>query len=441
MSRSRGLRWLRILAIASSAIILASCKSLTTTAIVPLAAVAVAPHDAPTAPPEPIDEEGVPDDPERHGEAAGAGGVRPVGLEVPCPPLPRLQRHGRVGLRPCAAGGCGSGRCSSGQCGVACGPVGCPPPVCLPPLVPTVAPCLVCDGGDHGAPAKAVGSTGFDNLTAGDTVARYRAADAADHEEACLTTSDCACVYAPRFASVRELIRPHEDATPVGPKGLAGDALVEAQVDTLPVLGRTLLLGPELARRTQPLLAVEERLPALAVDQGDLPDESVNLENPVERIADATPVPATLVQTPRIKVGFDVPYAWTCVTAAQVTVNGQSAEVIAADQGTATLRIEEPGRCELTLCKRAGSDTARQGEELDFTIFLMNSGDRPLDDIVLVDALPKRLQLIPGSPASSLPAAISTGEGDDGSVVVTWRIEQALRPGEGGFVRFRTIVR
>lgn len=323
-----------------------------------------------------------------------------------------------------------------------CPPPICPAPVCLPPpAVPTVVPCLVCDGGDQGTPAKPVGHSDLANLTAGDTVARYRPADAADHEEACLAVSNCACVYAPRFASVRELIRPHEGAAPVGPKGIAGDALVEAATDTVPVLGRTLLLAPASARKAQPMLAIEERIPALSVDQGDLPDESVNRENPVERVADEMPLPATLVQAPRIKVGFDVPYAWTCVTGAQVTVKGETANVIAADQGTATLRLEEPGRCELTLCKRAGSDTARQGEELDFTIFLLNSGDRPLDDIVLVDALPKRLELIPGSPASNLPAAISTGTGDDGSVVVTWKIEQALRPGEGGFVRLRTIVR
>jgi uncharacterized repeat protein (TIGR01451 family) len=427
MSRSPRLRWLRILAIASSAIILASCKSITAPALVPLAAVAPAAVE---------NVETAHDDAAEELDAAAtedAAAVMQAGLEVPCPPLPRLPRHGR----------CTSGHCATGRCGpAACGPEACPPIVCLPPpAVPTVIPCLVCDGGDHGIPAKPVGDAELANLTAGDTVARYRPADAADHEEACLAVSNCACVYAPRFASVRELIRPHEEAVPVGPKGLAGDALAEAATDTVPVLGRTLLLAPESARKAQPMLAIEERIPALAVDQGDLPDESVNLENPVERVADEMPLPATLVQTPRIKVGFDVPYAWTCVTSAQVTVNGETADVIAADRGTATLRLEEPGRCELTLCKRAGSDTARQGEELDFTIFLLNSGDRPLDDIVLVDALPKRLELIPDSPASNLPAAISTGTGDDGSVVVTWKIEQTLRPGEGGFVRLRTIVR
>jgi uncharacterized repeat protein (TIGR01451 family) len=133
--------------------------------------------------------------------------------------------------------------------------------------------------------------------------------------------------------------------------------------------------------------------------------------------------------------------AWTCVKAANVLVNAQTPQVVASHRGTATLRFEEPGRAELTICKQAGSDTARVGEELDFTIFVLNSGDRALDDIVLVDALPDRLTLIPASPAASLPAAVSTETADDGSVVVKWRFRDPLPAGASGFVRFRTIVK
>jgi uncharacterized repeat protein (TIGR01451 family) len=140
-------------------------------------------------------------------------------------------------------------------------------------------------------------------------------------------------------------------------------------------------------------------------------------------------------------VGFDVPVAWTCVKGANVLVAGQTPQTVSVADGTATLRFEEPGRAELTLCKRAGSDTARTGEELDFTIFMLNSGDRALDDIVLVDALPERLELIPTSPASSLPADFTTDRADDGAVVLRWRIKATLQPGESGFVRFRTLVR
>ncbi|MEI6239999.1 MAG: hypothetical protein WCR51_06395 [Planctomycetia bacterium] len=427
MNEPASFRWLRIVAIATGAIILASCRSLTAPAVLSATVLTAAPDDADESAVLVTDEPATTDDQ-----------VRPVGLETPCPPLPRLSRRGCRGGRCNACEMCIAGPCAGGNC---------PTAICLPPAgVPTIGPCLVCDGGDHGAPARPAARLGLKNLTAGDTVARYRPADALlldedDTSEVRLVTSNCACVFAPRFSSVRELIRPHEEAVPVGPKGIANDEHVDAAIDRIPVVARTQRVGPDLARTALVGLVVEERLPVLAVDQADLPEASINAEKPVERALDVHPAVAGLVQTPRIKVGFDVPLAWTCVTGAQVIVAGQPAEVVASDQGTATLRLEEPGRSELTLCKQAGSDTARVGEELDFTIFVLNSGDRSLADIVLVDALPKRLTLVPQSAASSLPADISTGTGDDGSVVVTWRLTGSLAPGEGGFVRFRTIVR
>lgn len=415
MNRDVPLRWLRIVVIATGAIILASCRSLTAPALLPATALTTTTDDTPR-----------PDD----------DGIELAGLELPCPPLPRLRRHERC--HDCGRRGAGA----------TAGTIGCQPAVCPPPLaVPLAGPCLVCDGGDHGMPARPRGKAGLENLTAGDTVARYRPADldpaddGRDMADVCLAVSNCTCVYAPRFSSVRQVIRPHEEAAPAGPRGLAADAHVDAAIDLLPVVARTHRLTPQLSRKSQFGLAMEERVPPLAVDQTDLPEASIGVEAPAEKSLDQQPVLARLVQTPRIKVGFDVPLAWTCVKGAQVTVNGRQAEVIASDRGTATLRLEEPGRCELTLCKQAGSDTARVGEELDFTIFMLNSGDRTLADIVLVDALPKRLTLVPRSAVSSLPADVSTGTGDDGSVVVTWRLTDPLAPGAGGFVRFRTIVR
>ena len=403
-------------------------------------------------------------------ELAG-GGATPAGCqteadcpagtvcEAPCPPLPRSGRRHCRPAPPCRA----CGECSDG---------GCAPEVCIPRdrAVPAVGPYLVCDGGDCLAPARPSGRSGIVNLTAGDTVARYRADDTpprrfmppaeaarrgdstADHSavedrgeeeatEACLTVSNCACVYSPRFSSVREIIRPLEEAAPVGPSGLALDTVAEADVGRQPVWGSTQRVALEAARKALPGVAIEERIPALAVDQNEIPRAAENAELPAERVSEEQPLLTLRTQRPLLKVGFDVPLAWTCVRGANVLLNEQTADVISADRGTATLRFEEPGRCELTLCKRAGSDTARIGEELDFTIYLLNSGDRALTDIVLVDALPRRLELIPDAAASSRPADFSTETGDDGSVVLKWRFTGTLRPNEAGFVRFRTIVR
>jgi uncharacterized repeat protein (TIGR01451 family) len=418
-------RWPRLFVIATAAVILASCRSITQPLMLPLAAVAVAPEESAEATREPSN------------AVVQASAVVQTGCEAPCPPLPRRLPLARGHfLRH-------DGPCDDGNACQSCNQ-SCNQTVCMPLArpVPMVGPCLVCDGGDARAPAMPVARFGLKNLTSGDTVARYRADD--DGPDSCdvhVTASNCACVYAPRFGSVRQVTRPHEDARPIGPRGLAIDVSTEAKIDLQPVCRSTQSLAPEAARKALPGVALEERLGPLAVDQGDPIHESNGLVQPVEDVRDEQLERAELVQTPRMMVGFDVPLAWTCARAAMVMVGRQQAEVVAADRGTATLRLESPGRAELTLCKRAGSDTARVGEELDFTIYLYNSGDRSLTDIVLVDALPGRLEFVPGSAAANQPAEFATDKGDDGSVVLKWQFQHTFKPGEGGFVRFRTVVR
>jgi len=346
-----------------------------------------------------------------------------------CRALPPECRHAGAACEPPASGLAGG--CE--PCHVVSLP--CPPP-------PTVGPWFVCDGGDGCAPATPVGPDGLGNLTAGDTVARFRADDnGPDNHEVHIAVSDTACVYAPRFASVREVVRPFEEAAPQGPRGMALDTIVGEHLDLQLVRGDTHARAAAGARQALPGFAVTERLGALAVDQGNLVHEDGSHVRPAAHAADDLAELERRAARPLVAVGFDVPVAWTCIRQANVLVGDRAAEVVAADRGTATLRFESPGRAELTLCKRAGSDTARSGDELDFTIVLLNSGDRSLADIVLVDALPGRLELIRGSPAASLPADIDTVTADDGGEVVRWRFTEPLPPGESGFVRFRTRVR
>ena len=466
-------RWIRLLAIATAAVILASCRSITAPLTVSSAAVTILPDDLPVASDhdsiagltsasltgalltddllnpaaagEPRrDRSPLAVDAEQASAPRRHDGVVPVGLEAPCSPLPRLR-----GPLTAAGGRCGPQGCPTGPAAefasAACGPSGCPAPqTCLPcePAVPVIGPYLVCDGGDHGALAKPVGDAGLGNLTAGDTVARYQPADEGPEAEIVrLTTSNCACVYAPRFASVREVVRPLEDAAPLSPGGLVNDELVELEIERQPVWGSVQNLAPEAARKALPGVAVEERIGPLAVDQGLIPHEDDGRERAAEELALEQIELVRLRQRPLLVVGFDVPVAWTCIKAANVLLNDTAPQVVAADRGTATLRFEQPGRAELTLCKRAGTDTARVGEELDFMIYMLNSGDRPLTGIVLADALPSRLELVPQSAASSLPADFSTETGDDGSVVLTWRLTETLEPGDSGFVLFRVTVR
>ncbi len=414
-------RWLRAVVIITAAIILASCRSLTT----PLSLPAVSLLPAAMGP-------------NRVDEIA----VQVVGCEQPCPPLLRQPLHSQTSGRPVLCRPllqdnqpCRSCQPTDGSaCQSATG-------MLLAREIPVAGPYLVCDGGDCLALAQPTGASGLKNLHAGDTVARYHADDfGPDVHDVKVAISNRACVYAPRFASVRHITRPHEEAAPVGIKGLSLDTVTELGVRRQPVWGSTQRIAPEAARKALPGVAIEERLFPMAVDQNAFPKEASGENRAVARVADERPMLTKRKQSPLLQVGFEVPMAWTCVRGAQVIVMGRTAEVIAADRGTATLRIEEQGRAELTLCKQVGSDTARIGEELDFTIYLLNSGDRPLRDVVLVDALPARLELIPQSAAANLSAEFSTEKGDDGSVVLKWRFESPLAAGEGGFVRFRTLV-
>ena len=210
LDERHGLRWIRILAIAVGALVLASCRSLAPTAHLATDAILTAPggesQDAPAPQPRtarPAAGRVVAATPDAELSLLGPA-VQRTALEAPCPPLPRI----------------GSDSCPLGddRCGVeACGPQACP----VPRFVPFAGPCLVCDGGDAGAPARPRGADGIVNLTAGDTVARFRAADdGPDADEVCLVASNCTCVFAPRFGAVREVVRPFENAAPQDLPGL-----------------------------------------------------------------------------------------------------------------------------------------------------------------------------------------------------------------------------
>ncbi|RLS75711.1 MAG: DUF11 domain-containing protein [Planctomycetota bacterium] len=432
----RALRWIRIIAMATGALILASCRSLSTPAIVAGTSLTALPADAGTTAeaevPAPQVAMAKPHRDALSWDAANAASrrdadVRQAGLEAPCPPLPRLGRRCRVAT------------CPPQDCGPACQPQVCLP--CERPF-PEVGPYLVCDGGDACAPAQPTGADGLRNLEAGDTVARYRPADdGPDADEVRLVASNCACVFAPRFGAVRAVLRPFEDAAPQGPGGMTLDMVAGLEVERQPVWGSTQNLAPGSARKALPGIAVQERLGPLAMDQKALPGAENGAQGPEMRVGGDGPQLERQAQRPLLTIGFEVPLAWTCIKAANVLLDGRSAETVAVDRGTATLRFEEPGRAELTLCKQAGSDTARPGEELDFTIVMLNSGDRPLTGIVLADALPTRLTLVPDSAAANVAADFSTATGDDGATVLTWKLRDTLRPGESRFVRFRTIVK
>ncbi len=312
----------------------------------------------------------------------------------------------------------------------------------LPPILPP----LICNGGDEKNSAHPVGHTGIGGLSAGDTVARYRRDENSDLNEANAARSsriahtNCECIYAPRFGSVRNVTRLHEESVPLGPAGVSSDKSLASQTILQPPGNAAQLTSLQMARKSKSGLAVEERSGPLGVDTTMLPNQSLSQAKAGERIYDTHVKSADKKEHIAESIGIDIPIAWTRLTAANAVFNDQKADVTSASQGIATLRVESLGRAELTLCKRSGSDSARIGEEIDFTIAFLNSGDVPLTDIVIMDVLPQRLKLIESSPVANLPSEIKIAPAADGTTSISWLLESPLEAGQSGFVRMRTIV-
>ena len=312
----------------------------------------------------------------------------------------------------------------------------------LPPILPP----LICNGGDGKESAYPVGRMGIEGLSGGDTVARYRRdesfhlSDSSAAKSSRIARTNCECIYAPRFGSVRHVTRLHEESVPQGPAGVSSDKSLVSQTILQPLGNAAQLTSLQMARKSKSGLAVEERSGPLGVDATVLPNQSLGQSKAGESVYDTHVKSAEKKERIAESIGIDVPIAWTRLTAANAVFNDQKADVASASQGIATLRVESLGRAELTLCKRSGSDSARIGEEIDFTIAFLNSGDVPLTDIVIMDVLPQRLQLIESSPACSLPAETIVAPAADGTTSISWQLQSALQAGESGFVRMRTIV-
>ena len=89
----------------------------------------------------------------------------------------------------------------------------------------------------------------------------------------------------------------------------------------------------------------------------------------------------------------------------------------------------------------ASKSFAQPGEVVEFTLRYDNIGNREIGNVTIVDNLTTRLEYVPESAKSSLPADFSTEPNDHGSVVLRWEIRDPLKAGKGGILQFKCKVR
>jgi uncharacterized repeat protein (TIGR01451 family) len=294
------------------------------------------------------------------------------------------------------------------------------------------------DGGDRDVPANLGDAGDVHGLELEDTVAVYETIDG----EKRIKPSNRVCLYAPRFAAVRQVTTLVEN--------LQNDQLTAVRMPLAPHLNQ------------------EDRLATTAV-QPVRPEGGIATRHAsIERTGEA-PIPATSMQPilgleggfatyenllvmrrgifeesekARLLEAIDAAITWTHDKAVQVVLDGRAAVDFTGNQkAQATFRVDVPNHPCLRVIKIASTKTARPGDIVDFTIRFDNVGDQTIQHVELIDNLTTRLEYVPQTAQSSRRAEFSTEANDGDSLMLRWDFVDPLPAGEGGLVRFHCRVR
>ena len=297
----------------------------------------------------------------------------------------------------------------------------------------------ICDGGAaYGVPA--VHPTQQPRgLRPEDTVAYYNTADGRPQ----VAVSNRVCIYAPRFAAVRQIWAP----------------VVHERHERMAGVEQPVRLVQQEQRRTarsalqpQPLAAqvgldqaqrLRHRTGGRLVDQVAQLVLTADALMPHENLAIIERGILDGREGTKLARAVAAARTWASDVAVQVVVDGRAAvEARSSSTPQETVTYETFGKPCLRLCKIADRGEAASGQLVTFTLRLDNVGEQPIQEVRIVDHLSPRLELVPGSATSSLPAQFGVEQASDGQTqVLHWTLPGPLKVGEGGVIRFQARVR
>ena len=294
------------------------------------------------------------------------------------------------------------------------------------------------DGGDRDVQAN-LGSDGeVHGLEQEDTVVLYDTIDG----QTVIKPSNKVCLYAPRFAAVRNVTSVVQNeqreqltamAVPLKPGLHQDDQLVTTAVQPVQPGGEIGTKQSSIERVNEGALPAISRQPIAAMQGGFAVHENFKAirlgifqESEKARLLEAV----------------DAAITWSHDQAVQVVLEGQQAVSVTGDQKVQmTYRVDTPNHPCLRVIKVASTKVAQPGDIVDFTIRFDNLGDTALKSIVLIDNLTTRLEYVADSAQSSREAEFSTEQNDGDSLLLRWEFTEPLPVGQGGLVRFHCRVR
>jgi uncharacterized repeat protein (TIGR01451 family) len=294
------------------------------------------------------------------------------------------------------------------------------------------------DGGDSDGGVKVRPNGVLEGLDSEDTIAHYDTLDG----RTVVKPSCRVCIYAPRFAAVRQvtlaygdnqLVRAGGVDMPVGPVPQLDIQPVASSMQPITPVGEIGARGPiTFLDRTPPIGLISHTVVRAMIDRLK-PYENYSVIRTGEIIEAEMPYVAESVQAAIV---------WTTAQGVDVMIGGKKALVLDGDKrAQATYGIEPPKHPCLRICKVASAHSAKPGETVEFTLRFDNVGDQPVGNVSIVDNLTTRLELVEGSGQCSKDAKFYTEPNQGGSLILHWDITNPLNPGEGGIARFKCIVR
>ncbi len=320
--------------------------------------------------------------------------------------------------------------CNCGQCGSGDGR----PEGLLGPWPPDE---YICDGGDRETRVVVNSDLEVSGLNLEDTVAHYDTLDG----RIIVTPSNNVCIYAPRFAAVRKIIRASEDdrlllaqqlnlpLPPVTDGARQQPNLIDLPLPPLRDVG---LKAPIALRYRTRGIDLIKSLPVLELVRDFEAYEDLQIIRlGIHRRS----------EQPLLLESSQAAQVWTDYLAPEVILDEEPADVdVTVEKAEAVYHVDQ-GPPRLRVIKVASCCSALPGEEITFTLRFDNIGEQTIGNVTLLDNLTTRLEYIPDTAQCSLKAEFFAEDNQGESLQLRWEIRDPLKPGEGGIIRFRCRVR
>lgn len=296
----------------------------------------------------------------------------------------------------------------------------------------------LCDGGDRAEPAHFGGDGGLRGIDPRDAVIEFD-----DGRRPRILPTNMVCIYAPRFAEIRNSVGPNETSV-VEITGRAHSLAHEVQLDAR-AFARKMVQNQGAEANLHRLRASglkgnvfageKSELRVLSgYDNADHISGHVLVQGP-EKVADRKK-PGTLRDRTRFE---GIKTAEGPVLTGIVEGAG---EKVMAWKPRETVGVETPpNRPGLAVIKRVSASEAEAGDVLTYVIQYRNMGNTPIRSVTVTDSLLPRLGYVPGSALGPKGTVFTSGENRVGSTELRWELPGTIAPGAEGYVQFKAVVR